>query len=348
MIASMIRELDLTGDFLQNGKTEPESIETIYFGGGTPSLLQPSEIAALVEAVRDRYPVTATAEVTLEANPDDMDDRMPPQWRKAGINRLSIGIQSFHQRDLAAMNRAHDAARALRCIDDVKTGGFDNFSVDLIYGIPGLSDADWKSNVDRVIRREVPHVSCYALTVEPKTALHHMIALHKTADIDPGAQARQFSLLMQWMQAAGYEHYEISNFCKPGRRSRHNASYWQGKKYLGIGPSAHSFNGRVRRWNVASNAAYLSALKMDKVPFEEEILSPANRLNESIMIGLRTAEGIDLRRLEEEFPGEQHRIRQLVQEQGFGQDRVVWDNDHLRLTNHGKLFADGIAASLFR
>jgi oxygen-independent coproporphyrinogen-3 oxidase len=226
--------------------------------------------------------------------------------------------------------------------------GFDNFSVDLIYGTPGLTDEDWKQNIDTVIGLGIPHVACYALTVEPRTALQKMIRLHKKTDIDSDQQATQFLLLMQWMKAAGYEHYEISNFSQPGFRSRHNSAYWQGIKYIGIGPSAHSFNGTSRRWNVANNAMYLQSITNNVIPFEEEKLSPAELLNEYVMTALRTLEGIDLVVVEEKF-SLQDRNRIAASIDGLLRRGMIHFNGRtIVLTDEGKLFADGIAADLFR
>ena len=212
-------------------------------------------------SIKHNYPTSEDAEITIEANPDDVSTEKLSAWKDAGINRLSIGIQSFKEKDLEWMNRAHNTTQALECILLAKEAGFNNFSADLIYGTPGLTDEEWKMNVDQLINLDAPHIACYALTVEPNTALQKMISLKKKADINTDQQARQFLLLMKWMRDAGYEHYEISNFAKPGFRSRHNSSYWQGKKYIGIGPSAHSYDGKIRKWNVANNAFYIRSIK---------------------------------------------------------------------------------------
>ena len=347
MIDALIKEINLSSVYLINDKSETEIIETIYFGGGTPSLLNNDDLENLLNAISNNYPVSDKAEITIEANPDDINKEKLTVWKESGINRLSIGIQSFQQKDLEWMNRAHNSVQALDSILLAKKSGFNNFSIDLIYGIPGLTDEEWKMNVEQVINLESPHIACYALTVEPKTALQKMIALKKKVDIDIDQQARQFLLLMKWMKEAGYEHYEISNFAKPGYRSRHNSSYWRGKKYIGIGPSAHSYDGKSRRWNIANNALYIQSIKNNIIPFEEEKLTDAERLNEYIMTSLRTIEGLDLKVIETNFSiKERKRIEDSVVDY-IGKKMIVYNKEKLLLTDEGKLFADGIAADLF-
>lgn len=342
MLQAMAKELNLLGSF----PSDPEEVQTLYFGGGTPSLLSGEEIQTLLDAVREDFHLAVDAEITLEANPDDISTQRLADWKRAGINRFSIGVQSFIQQDLEWMNRAHDARQALQCIQMVKEAGFDNFSCDLIYGVPGLSDENWKKNVDTMISLGVPHLSCYALTVEPGTALQKMIGLHKKVDVDAEQQARQFSLLMEWLTGAGYEHYEISNFARPGYRSRHNSSYWQGIPYYGIGPSAHSFDGSSRKWNISNNALYIRSLENNIIPSEEEVLSPEQRLNEYIMTSLRTIEGLDLKWVEKKFGPD--RRSQLEKEcAGVDMNLIKVNEGVIQLTNEGKLWADGIAAKLF-
>jgi len=347
MIDALIKEINLSSVYLINDKSETEIIETIYFGGGTPSLLNNDDLENLLNAISDNYPVSDKAEITIEANPDDINKEKLTVWKESGINRLSIGIQSFQQKDLEWMNRAHNSVQALDSILLAKKSGFNNFSIDLIYGIPGLTDEEWKMNVEQVINLESPHIACYALTVEPKTALQKMIALKKKVDIDTDQQARQFLLLMKWMKEAGFEHYEISNFAKPGYRSWHNSSYWRGKKYIGIGPSAHSYDGKSRRWNIANNALYIQSIKNNIIPFEEEKLTDAERLNEYIMTSLRTIEGLDLKVIEINFSiKERKRIEDSVVDY-IGKKMIVYNKEKLLLTDEGKLFADGIAVDLF-
>lgn len=347
MIVALIKEINLSSLYLINDKSETEIIETIYFGGGTPSLLSNDDIKNLLNAIKNNYSISKDAEITIEANPDDISKEKLSTWKEAGINRLSMGIQSFKQRDLEWMNRAHNTTQAVESIVLAKNAGFNNFSVDLIYGTPGLTDEEWKLNVEQVINSGAPHIACYALTVEPKTALQKMIALKKKVDIDTDQQARQFLLLMKWLKEAGYEHYEISNFAKPGYRSRHNSSYWQGKKYIGIGPSAHSYDGKSRRWNIANNPSYIKSIKNNIIPFEEEKLTNVEWLNEYIMTSLRTVEGLDLKVIETNFSAdERKRIEDAVVDY-INKKMVVYNNEKLLLTDEGKLFADGIAADLF-
>jgi len=347
MVGAMAQELRLSAGYLVNEQSEKEIIDTVYFGGGTPSILDSAELSGLLQTVGACYRLSERAEITLEANPDDITTAKLRTWLDLGINRLSIGVQSFHGQDLQWMNRAHNDVQALASIGLAQKAGFDNYSVDLIYGTPGLSDERWKQHVNTVIGLGVPHLACYALTVEPKTALHKMIRLHKKTDIDSDRQAAQFLLLMQWLKAAGYEHYEISNFSLPGFRSRHNSSYWKGIKYVGIGPSAHSFDGKKRRWNISNNARYIQSLADRVVPFEEETLGPSALLNEYVMTALRTIEGIDLDLVEEKFSLTE-RTRITAAADGLvGRGMIDFNGRAMVLTDEGKLFADGIAADLF-
>jgi len=355
VINSLIKEIEIRSSFLQrNEKKETsilasknEIIETIYFGGGTPSLLSQHKIYTLLSAVKNNYNVDANAEITLEANPDDINIEKLKEWKSAGINRLSIGIQSFIERDLLWMNRVHNSLQALECINFAKEIGFNNFSIDLIFGTPGLTNEEWKENVQKVIDLNVPHVSCYALTVEPKTALQKMITLKKKEDINTDAQATQYTMLMQMMRDAGYEHYEISNFAKPGFRSRHNSSYWQGEKYIGIGPSAHSFDGKMRMWNKANNVFYIKSIEQNIIPFEKEILTETQKLNEYILTSLRTSEGLDLKYIEDTFSiNERKRIENLIMNE-VEKKNILIRKEKIILTDEGKLFADGISVKLF-
>ena len=356
LIASLIKEIHLTAtsstntnisNTLINIKEEKEEIETIYFGGGTPSILNITDLQLLFIALQKKFIFRPGIEITLEANPDDITPAKLISWKQAGINRLSVGIQSFIEEELVWMNRAHTATESLQCIDEIKQAGFTNFSVDLIYGSPLLSNEDWKKNVATIIEKNIPHISCYALTVEPKTALDKMIAQHKRPPVDAEKQAHQFLLLIEWLQAAGYEHYEISNFAKPGMRSKHNSSYWKGKKYYGFGPSAHSFDGIKRRWNISNNALYVQFLKNNTIPFEEEILTGTQQLNEYIMTSLRTMEGLNLTTVEERFGKKISRDLKSASEKWKAGDKLLLEDEKIILTKEGKLFADGIAADLF-
>lgn len=339
---ALLREISLQQNYLQG-----QTVETIYFGGGTPSLLEQEELEIILDQLRRSFAIHPQAEYTLEANPDDITPAKLAAWKQVGINRLSIGIQSFFEEDLQWMNRAHNAQQAEACIRLAQQAGFYNLTIDLIYGTPALTDARWQENVQKALALGVPHLSCYALTVEPGTALQKMIDQHKKEAVDDEKQARHFTLLMQWVQEAGYEHYEISNFARPGFRSRHNTSYWQGKPYLGLGPSAHSFNGAVRQWNVANNALYIQSLQKDSLPFESEQLDARQQLNEYIMISLRTAEGIDLNRLEQQFGAAARSAVQASLQPYLQSKRCIIQEQRVILTKEGKLFADGIAADLF-
>ena len=288
LVAALLKEIELQQEYFGQ-----ETVETIYFGGGTPSLLQIEDLILEIDKIRSIYTVAENAEITLETNPDDITEEKLIRWKEVGINRLSIGIQSFFEEDLQWMNRAHNVQQAIDNLQLAKNY-FDNITIDLIYGTPLLTNEKWKQNVDTAIAFSVPHLSCYALTVEPKTPLQKMINSGKAEDVDPYKQSEQFLLLMQWLEEAGYEHYEISNFAKPGFCSRHNSSYWQGRKYLGIGPSAHSFDGSSRQWNVSNNTSYIESISKGIIPFEKEILTPVQKMNEYIMTSLRTSEGLNL------------------------------------------------------
>jgi oxygen-independent coproporphyrinogen-3 oxidase len=324
-----------------------EEVQTIYFGGGTPSLLGISDLELLISNLRQQFTVSDDAEITLEANPDDINTEKLNGWKMVGINRLSIGVQSFFEDELRWMNRAHNSQQAISSLQLAITE-FDNITMDLIYGSPLLTDDMWKQNVDTAISLGIAHLSCYALTIEEKTPLQKKIATQQAPDVDNEKQGRQFLLLMQWLEEAGYEHYEVSNFAKPGFRSRHNSSYWKGAKYLGLGPSAHSFNGKERRWNIANNTIYIKTINEGAAQRETETLTPSQQLNELIMISLRTMEGIDLSKVQQVW-GESERQRiekDLVKYTNNG--LVKLHNSYAQLTDEGMLRADGIAADLFR
>lgn len=342
----MIKEIHLVTE-KANHSSEKELCETIYFGGGTPSLLSIKELNNILASLYSKFEIAKDAEITLEANPDDITAEKLQLWKKVGINRLSVGVQSFLDQELVWMNRAHSSADSLRCIDEIKNAGFSDYSIDLIYGSPLLNNQDWLNTIDTVINKNIPHISCYALTVEPKTALHKMIAQNKKESVDAEKQAEQFVLLMNQMEQAGYEHYEISNFSKPGKRSKHNSSYWQGKKYYGFGPAAHSYDGIKRKWNVSNNALYIQSLKKNSIPSEEETLTSTQSINEYIMTSLRTLEGLDLEKINSLF-GTNH-VNQLLNASKIyiQSEKIIQQNNRLILTKQGKLFADGIAADLF-
>jgi oxygen-independent coproporphyrinogen III oxidase len=340
--AALLKEIELRTSYLDRA-----TVDTIYFGGGTPSLLPDSAIGEILETLFNHFTVSSNPEITLEANPDDMHRDRLKAWRKSGINRLSIGVQSFLKEDLIWMNRVHDASQAVLAIKNAKLAGFDNFSLDLIYGLPALTDEKWVKNLRTAIELEPGHLSCYALTVEPKTALFNMIRMKKAEDVLPEKQASQFLTGIHELESAGYEHYEISSFAKPGRRSRHNSSYWKSEKYLGLGPSAHSFNGISRQWNISNNALYIKSLSAGLLNAESEDLKPRDVLNEYIMTSLRTMEGLDLQYVVELF-GEEKGARLETQAGRYiRMEQMERTNEKLVLTKKGKLFADGIAAALF-
>ena len=342
LVQALRKEIIAEKDYLGG-----EEVATIYFGGGTPSILAVEDCRLLIDDLRKHFAVATDVEITLEANPDDVTPEKAAAWKNLGINRLSIGIQSFFEEELRWMNRAHNADQAKACIENSYAAGIDNLSIDLIYGSPLLTDDMWQQNVETAIGYGIKHLSCYALTVEEKTPLHKNISLQKTIDVDNDKQARQFLQLMEWLRNAGYEHYEVSNFAKPGFRSKHNSSYWKGFSYLGLGPSAHSFNGRERRWNIANNNVYIKSINGGGAEREIEKLTPSQQLNESIMISLRTMEGIDLNKMQMEW-GEKERKRiekDLTKYLRTG--LIKMSNDHAQLTDEGMLRADGIAADLF-
>lgn len=325
-----------------------DTVETIYFGGGTPSLLKPAHLSFLLNTIHQYFKVSNEAEITLEVNPDDIDSIKVKEWKSLGVNRLSIGVQSFQETDLQWMGRAHNALQARDCIKLAQEAGITNLSIDLIYGGPTLPHEKWKLNLKTAIDLGIPHLSCYALTVEPKTALALKINRQELPDINTQHQSEQFEMLQSITGEAGYEQYEISNFALPGKRSKHNSSYWSGAYYLGLGPSAHSFNGISRQWNISNNSLYIQSIKKGDIPFEIEVLTPVQQTNEYIMTALRTVEGISAERLN--IIGRQDIFHVLVKEaQKFIQQGLMeCSNEYLRICPQGKFMADGIAAELFR
>ena len=296
MVLALAKEIQLRKNEFAN-----EVVETIYFGGGTPSVLENSQLQLLIDTVYENYKVSENPEITLEANPDDLTDlsvragsrTIFENYREIGINRLSIGIQSFYEEDLKMMNRAHNSAEAIKCLQEA-IKYFDNISLDLIYGIPGMNDEMWKQNIETALSFGIPHISSYALTVEPKTALKKLIDTGKIAEPQDEVASNHFMILVDTLQKNGFIHYELSNFGKENYFSKNNSAYWLGKKYIGIGPSAHSYDGKKRGWNVANNSLYLKSIQDDILPIETEILSKSDRYNEYIMTGLRTIWGVCL------------------------------------------------------
>lgn len=342
LLAALKREMVLRKEELQG-----QEVTTIYLGGGTPSLLSAEELLRMFDALFSHYAIGALKEVTLEANPDDLSAAYLKSLRATPVNRLSIGVQSFRDQDLRYMNRAHNAMQSEYAIKAAQDAGFENLSIDLIYGTPGLSDTDWQTNLAQVTALQLPHLSSYALTVEEKTRLHHEIKTGKSLPVLPEQAAGQFEILHQWAADNGFLHYEISNLAKPGHEAVHNTSYWQGVPYLGFGPSAHSFSGKTRSWNIANNARYIRALEQQERPATIEVLSDADRLNEYIMTSLRTMWGLDLGKIELDF-GSAEKVRLLRDARPFMEkQRLVEKDNHLVLTEAGMLFADAIAAELF-
>lgn len=341
MVEALARELEL-----RKRELDGETIATIYFGGGTPSVLSTHEIDFLIDTIYAHYRVSEQPEITLEANPDDLSEEKIDALAQTKINRLSIGIQSFFDQDLALMNRAHNAVEARASLEYARRR-FDNITVDLIYGIPGMTHERWLENINTALSFGIPHLSAYALTVEPRTAYRKMIADGKVAAPNDEISAEQFNLLVERLNHAGFIHYELSNFGKLGYFSRNNSAYWLGEKYLGIGPSAHSYDGISRSWNIANNSLYVKAIAKDELPFEKEVLSTTDRYNEAIMTGLRTVWGISLTRIETEF-GKEYLDYLLGNSRPFvDQELLTIENDVLKTTLKGKFLADGLASDLF-
>ena len=322
-------------------------VDSIYFGGGTPSLLPVEELSRVFGKLSEYVVFDHDTEVTLEANPDDLDRERLSALKNTPINRLSIGIQSFHEADLRYMNRVHSPVQAVDAITNAQRAGFGNLTVDLIYGTPTLSDEKWRDNLERVVGMGISHISAYALTVEKKTALDVMIRRGTAAPVDDEQAARQFELMVAFLEAQGYDHYEISNFGKPGFHSRHNLSYWSGTPYLGLGPSAHSYRNGQRWWNVSNMKEYLTAMRQGSVPCEMEVLTPQQQYDEYVMTSLRTMWGCDLDVVEKRWGKE--RVAWMLEE-GRGYLDTGWlvrENGTLKLSPAGKLFADRVASDLF-
>jgi len=347
LISCMVKELELRKEELAN-----EIIETIYFGGGTPSLLSKEEIATLLNTIHQNYKVIKNPEITLEANPDDLSVRAESrtifeEYKLAGINRLSIGVQSFFEEDLKSMNRAHNSKEAKECLS-MATRHFDNITIDLIYGVPNMSNERWRENLQIAFDFGINHISSYALTVEPKTVLDSFVKNGKYPAPDEVEAKAHFDILVEETAKNGFVHYEISNFGKPNFFSKHNTSYWQGKKYIGIGPSAHSFSGTHRSWNIANNAKYIKELAQNKLPNEIEKLSKEDQFNEYLMTGLRTIWGVSLDKIEKEFKNQLLVSSKKFIDEGLLEIVVTSSGvEKLKTTKKGKFLADGLASELF-
>jgi oxygen-independent coproporphyrinogen III oxidase len=342
MVAAIVQEVRLQRHYLSG-----EIVETIYFGGGTPSLLTPEEISSVTQAIRTTMQVSPDVEVTLEANPDDLSYQKLSELFKAGINRLSIGIQSFDNSVLQYLNRAHDAASSFQCIEDARKAGFTNLSIDLIYAIPMQDDEAWTKNIAYVLDLKPEHVSAYSLTIEEKTTFGRWAAQGKLKIASEENAAVQLELLVKKMELAGYEQYEVSNFCRPGFISKHNSSYWKQKKYLGVGPSAHSYNGYSRQHNINNNHLYLQSMALGKIPSTVEVLSREDQINDYLLTTLRTSWGTDFQKLREQLDYDIMEIHGKYIEELVAQDLAYFENDTFILTRKGKMLADKISSDLF-
>lgn len=340
MISAMVKEIGLRKEMLKG-----QTVGTIYFGGGTPSLLSQQQLERLLDAARNAFSCAKEIECTLEANPDDIDAEKVAAWQSAGINRLSIGIQSFDEADLQWMNRAHTAAQALSCVHIAQAGGIDNISIDLMYGLPDMDNERWLKQVRQAISLGVTHVSAYCLTVEEKTLLHKLVRQNKIVPAGNEQQGEQFELLVSELEKAGILQYEISNFAREGYLSKHNSNYWRGVHYLGIGPSAHSFDGKARSWNIAHNRDYIRLVNENGAWYETETLSAGDQFNELLLTGLRTVWGVSLLQLERLLPLSDAFRRSV--EDYISRGWAFYQEDRLILTPEGRLWADAIAQELF-
>jgi oxygen-independent coproporphyrinogen-3 oxidase len=349
MVLALAKEIEM-----RKSEFQDDAVETIYFGGGTPSILQIADIRLLIDEVYRNYKVVDNPEITLEANPDDLTPILSfrgtrnlfKEFKAIGVNRLSIGIQSFFEDDLKLMNRAHNSEEAKSCLE-IATQYFDNISIDLIYGMPNMSNEKWLHNIETALSFNIPHISSYALTVEPKTALHTFIQKGIIPQLDDEVAQEHFHLLVDKLEENGFIHYELSNFGKENYFSKNNSSYWLGKKYIGIGPSAHSYDGEKRGWNVSNNALYLKSIQENKLPLETETLTKTDRYNEYVMTGLRTIWGISLDRIATEF-GKTYLDYLNQQAAKYIEDHLLFVDDNiLRTTKSGKFLSDGIASDLF-
>lgn len=340
-VGSLVKEITLQQNYLSS------PIETIYLGGGTPSLLDQRHLDKIITSLQKHYDLSNLKEFTLEANPDDINITKTKTWKSVGINRLSIGIQSFQKEALAWMNRAHSAAQSIQAIEHAKAGGIHNLSTDLIYGTPHLSDEHLLKDMELLKSFNIPHISCYALTVEEKTALYSLIQKKKIENIDTEKQARHFEMIVETLGNDGYEHYEISNFSKPGQRSLHNSNYWKGIPYLGLGPSAHSFNGNSRQWNISNNQLYTKSIEQGMVPFEIENIDEVTAYNEYMMISLRLLEGVEMEQIEKRFGSAYSQHTKDVLETFLVNGKIETTLKGFTIAKDARFLADGIASDFF-
>ena len=343
VLDAMLSELKLRKEEL----VETDKINSVYFGGGTPSLLSSAEISVLINEVKRNFNVAVDAEITLEMNPDDDRPDYLEELKIIGVNRLSVGIQSFHEEELKLINRAHNAQEAFDVLNRIQ-GLYDNFSLDLIFGLPNSTPESWQKNVEYALQFNPTHISSYLLTVEPKTVLNHQIDNKQIEVLGEEDVLTQFNFLVDRLQAKGYDHYELSSFGKPGFRSVNNTAYWSEKPYLGIGPSAHSFNGETRSWNISNNAQYLKGISVGKPMIEREKLSIADRYNEYIMIGLRMQNGISLDYIEKNFGSDYKTLLKKGVQSQIASQVLYWDGDSLKVSRNAMMLVDGIASDLFK
>ena len=331
---------------LRTNELPTSPLNSIYFGGGTPSLLSPEEIGNLISSVRDHFTVNEQAEITLEMNPDDYYEGYFEQIKAVGVNRLSVGVQSFIPEELSAMNRAHNAEQALNVLERVQQH-FANFSLDLIFGVPGSTMESWEKNIITALSFQPSHISSYALTVEPKTVLAKQVKEQQVQLLPEEMTVQQFDYLVETLTEKGYNHYELSSFAFPGFRSVNNTSYWQGKPYLGIGPSAHSYYQNQRSWNLSNNKLYINKLNAGDLPLEREQLTKIDRYNEFVMTGLRTAEGVALHDIQQQFGDKFAQLFEEQVEKHLMVQHLYWDGDVVKVTKKAKFLVDGIASDLF-
>ena len=342
LIEAIVQELKIASTYLKG-----ESLKTVYLGGGTPSLLDERELNSLFEAIYKHFRVEANAEITLEANPDDLHSEKVDIIRKGPVNRLSIGIQSFHDDDLQALNRIHTSQQSLQAIRNMQEAGMTNISIDLIYGIPGLTETKWKQNLETFLQLGLPHLSAYSLTVEAHTTLDWLIKKGRSRPVNEEQSISHFKTLQRFAADHGYIQYEISNFCLPGMNSKHNSAYWSGEKYLGVGPAAHSFDGDSRRWNISNILSYVSAINEGILNYEEEILTEKQKFNEYVLTSLRTIQGCDLRLINERFGIDYSDYLETTALKNIATGKYILKDNHLILTPDGMLFADGLASDFF-
>jgi oxygen-independent coproporphyrinogen III oxidase len=342
-LKALQNEIELQKDYLGTRK-----ISTIYFGGGTPSLLNQAELLTVFEKLDKHFDIDKDAEITLEANPDDLTIQKIRELKDTPVNRFSIGIQSFYDEDLQLMNRAHNSKEAVNAVRYAQDNGFDNISLDLIYGIPTLTEHKWRNNLQTAFALNVKHISAYCLTVEPKTALAHAVKAGKIKNVDEDQSASHFEIMLEGMKNNNFIQYEISNFCKKGYYSKHNSNYWLKEKYLGLGPSAHSYNGVDRQWNVSNNAIYIRELEKDNLKFEKEELTADQRYNEYVLTSLRTIWGTDINYIADNFGEKISEYCLKNAEKYLRAEDLINEKNKLFLTDKGKLIADRIASDLFQ